>query len=241
MVKRKKSKASKQGELEYEEMRIHGTKCNEYVGRAQYRKAFLVAKDAIQKYPNNRFAMYKYAVMLGDSGEWASKAQQEKNRIKAAKLFRKLLRRTRGIGDRFTTAMKNEYFWFSKQPLKQYRLGEEYLPILGKSSCYSMGVGAVSYAKKLYARNRPRQAKEWAKKAVKAWQQYFTVVPSYYNSHVWHAKALGLLGDIQGMEQALKKAAKLAKRPLSYREFVETREDVYKILGLPLKKMKKSR
>lgn len=196
------------------------------VRRAQYKKAYGLARELIKKYPENRFAQYRFAVLSGDSGEWARGKELKNNTSRAVKILKKLLLKTSGIDRRWVSSWRNEYYWFSSQPEKQYRLGKEDLLQRDMHGYYSMGVGAVSVALKKIEEKKYSQSIQWAQKAKSSWENYFKAVPDYYNAYVWYAKSLGLLGDLKGMEKALKKAGKLAKRPLSYREFVEARAEV---------------
>lgn len=62
----------------------------------------------------------------------------------------------------------------------------------------------------------------WAKKSVESWEVYFEINKTYYNPYVHYALALGLLGLKKEMMKALKTSSKLCKKPMSYKEFVET-------------------
>lgn len=230
MKKKKKLKFSKRAQFEYDQIQEDIKIAWAFVRKARYRKAYDHAKKTLARYPDNRFAVYKYAVALGDSREWTSAATHLKNQRKAAALLKKLLNRTRGIDPRWVKVIRNEYYWFSKQPYKQYRLGIDHVSKDGNGSFYSAGVGAVSIAILRHKAGKVAQANVWAQKAISAWQGYFEADANYYNSYVWYAKALGLSGDEKAMEAALKKAAKLAKRPLNYQEFRRARETVRECL-----------
>jgi hypothetical protein len=230
MKKHRPLKLSPAAQNEFDETKAKQKAIFALVRKAEYKKAFQLAKKTLKKHPGNRFALYHYAVQTGDSSSYVSKAQHLKNQKAAARILKKLLRRAQGIDPRWVKAWRNEYYYFSKQPYRQYRLGIDHAKKDGKGSLYSAGVGAVIYAHNYYLKGRPAQGVQWAKKSVKAWEGYFTVVPDYYNAYVWYAKALGLTGDLEAMEKALKKAAKLAKKPLSYSEFKETRMDVMEAL-----------
>lgn len=208
-----------------------------YLYKAQYKKMFDISLETITKFPKNRFAQYDYAVALGDSEEWATPSQYRKNERKAAALFKLLLKKTRGVDPRSVRGWRNEYYWFSKQPLKQFRLGLTEVKKGDAYGNYSMGVGAVSLSLLYYKKSKTGLALRWAETAARAWRNYFKISPDYYNAHVWYAKSLGLSGDLKGMERALKKAAKLSKRPLSYREFVGARKEV--LAALQGKKLKR--
>lgn len=220
---------SKRSIAEKMEVEEYSEEIYKFLYSARYKKAFLLAEKAFKRFPQNRFATYLYAVHLGDSGEWVSEKKQEKNALLAARLLRNLLKRTSGIDPRWIRNWRNEYYWFSGQPKKQWLLGLAESKKSGRGH-YSMGVGAVTLSLELFKKGRLTGAKSWARKAQSAWEAYFKYVPKYYNAYVWYAQSLGLQGDLEGMECALKKAAKLSKRPLSYREFVDARKAVLSAL-----------
>ena len=241
MKNRKSNKfsGSSRGRLEFEEVRESIKLIRGFVNAAQYKKAFAHAEKLNTTFPDNRFARYRYAVSLGDCREWAPHTKVSINEARAAKILQSLLRRTSGIEEAWKNVWKNEYYWFSKQPKKQWNLGLSEVKKTGKGH-YSMGVGAVSLSLNLYKKSKFRSAKAWARKAQLAWEDYFKYSPKYYNAHVWYAQSLGLQGDLKGMERALKMAAKLSKRPLSYREFVDARKDVLAALKKANPKVKSS-
>lgn len=216
-------------------------KISEMVYRAQYKKAFHLAASLRRDYPKNRFAIFEYAVTLGDCSEWASEKQAKKNAIIAASILKSLLKRTSGIDPRWVRVWRNEYYWFSKQPLKQYLLGSNKVKAGDPRGNYSAGVGAASLSCNLVAQGKLVRGAKWARKSVGAWENYFKVVPNYYNAYVWYARALGLSGDLPGMEKALKKAAKLSGRPLSYQEFVRARKQVMDALAAGSKSKPKTK
>lgn len=231
---------SKKSTTEWAEMLPYRDKIRSLVRAARYREAYRISNAAYKKYPKNRFAVYNYAVQLGDCSEWANAAERERNRRRAVKLLGRLMRQAKGINPLWVSSWSNEYFWFSKQPLKQYKLGLRIVAAGDKYGYYSMGVGAAMLA----LLNTPKRkfiAQRWARKSISAWENYFKVVPDYYNAYVWYAKALGLSGDIEAMDRALKKASKLSGRPISYQEFAETRKEVLAALAEANRKTKSKR
>jgi len=71
----------------------------------------------------------------------------------------------------------------------------------------------------------------WARRAVKAWENYFEFKADYYNAYVHYALALGILGRHGEMSAALKTSAKLSGKSDSYREFAEVRQKVEKLVS----------
>jgi hypothetical protein len=223
-------KGSKKAEEEWQSVRPLTRQVFLLVRQARYKKAYDLACEILKEHPKNRFAIYRYAVCLGDSEEWVGPAQHKRNSAKAAHLIRKILQSSRGIDPQILSGMRNEYYWFSKQPYKQYRLGMKGVRNGDPYANYSIGVGAVSCSLKAYLAGKPKVAMVWAKKAEQGWKNYFKVYPDYYNAYVWYAQSLGLQGNIKGMEHAMRKAAKLSGRPITYREFKSARRDVQRAL-----------
>lgn len=159
-------KFSPKAQKEFDEIKAEREKISAFVMRAQYKKAFLLAEKTLEKHPSNRFAIYKFAVALGDSESFVSKPQHLKNQKSAAKILKKVLRKTRGVDPRWVKVWRNEYYWFSKQPYRQYRLGIDHVKSQGKGSYYSAGVGAATLAHKLYGKNQFTRGKRWAKKSI---------------------------------------------------------------------------
>jgi hypothetical protein len=228
-MKKRKYKGSDQSTKEFEQAEKLLEDTSRLVRAAQYRKAFQVAKDGLAKIPRNRFAQYNYAVLLGDSEEWASKAQHKINSRKAARILKSLLGRCRGVDSSWAGRWKNEYYWFSKQPRKQWKLGLERVRHRNYSGYYSAGVAAVTLSFGLYRSGRIRSARSWAERARLAWESYFRHQPDYYNAYVWYGQSLGLMGDLDGMERSLKRAAALSKRKITYGEFEKARKEVLEV------------
>ncbi|MGZ3655162.1 MAG: hypothetical protein ACXVB9_08590 [Bdellovibrionota bacterium] len=206
-------------------------KIQKFVFSAQYRKAFELAELLVKRFPRNRFAKYQYAVALGDCEEWATPEQHRKNSRRAARILRDLLKRSNGVDPVSRRRWRNEYYWFSKQPYKQWKLGVAEVKSGMPAGNYSKGVGAVSLSLLYLEAGQEKRGRDWASRSVLAWTAYLKYRNNYYNAHVWHAKALGLLGDIDGMERSLARAAKLSGRSPKYSEFQEVRKTVSKVLG----------
>lgn len=200
-----------------------------YILKAQPKKALALIKKSLKKYPGHLLLEADYAVSVGDMEEGRSASQRKKQHQLAAKLLKKVLHRMRGQDLSFRTRTRNEYYWFSGQPQKQYQLGVEMVSKGFKRSYYSQGVGAVMVSTNYRMENKKGMSLRWAKKAETAWKQYFKFNPNYYNGYCWYARALGLQGKFGEMEQALNMASKLSGRPKSYYEFKEVRGDIKRL------------
>ena len=129
-------------------------------------------------------------------------------------------------------SMRNEYYWFSRQPHKQYRLGLERVKAGEKSSYYSQGVGAEQVAKNYALRGRKALCLRWAKKSEKAWLNYFKVMPDWYNSYLFYAASLGYQGKIAEMDKAFATGAKIAGKTKKWKEIVHHRKEVMHVRNL---------
>jgi hypothetical protein len=118
--------------------------------------------------------------------------------------------------------MKNEYFYQTKQFKKQYELGITYYKRTGeKHHLYSSGVGGANHALELARVGKTKQADNWAKKSIEAWNIYFQYNKKYYNPYVHYGLAWGILGEKKKMMKALKDSSKRCGKPMSYKEFSE--------------------
>jgi len=199
---------------------------------ARYEAAYQRAKKLYQKHPKNYRVLYRYAVCLGDrTGENRSK-EARKNHQSAVKILKKLTYRIRAFEPSRRAAVLNEYYWFSHQPRKQYRLGLKETRNKNQNSFYSMGVGAWGMVELYARRNKLKLAIRWAQKSSDAWESYFKYQSRYYNAWVWYARAQGFLFGKAEMEKALKVAQRLSHRPKSYVEFREARREVLELRKL---------
>src|SRR5690606_11879994 len=85
----------------------------------------------------------------------------------------KIMKRLKGVDEKQRFQMRNEYYWFSRQPLKQYRLGLEYARKKNVSGYYSQGVGAAMLAKHYAERGKTSQMLYWARLSTNAWNRFF--------------------------------------------------------------------
>jgi hypothetical protein len=188
------------------------------VRRARYEDALREAKRRRRAQPGNPYAIYHYAVLLGDCQDGLGSAAVERNRRAAVRLLRPLMRRLSAFAPSHRPSVRNEYYWFSRQRLKQYRLGLEAV----RRRDYSQGVGAAWHALDLARRGRRARARYWARVAERAWRR-FLARESYYNAYVHLGLALGVLGRSEEMEKALRSGARLAGKTASWHEFEEVR------------------
>jgi hypothetical protein len=122
--------------------------------------------------------------------------------------------------------IRNEYFWFSRQPRKQYLLGVKRNKNKKDSGYYSQGVGAAELAKKYALDRRKALCFRWAKRSEEAWLKFFKVEPNWFNSYFFYAMALGYQGRIDEMEKAMNKACRIAGKPKTWKAIRDLRKQI---------------
>jgi hypothetical protein len=193
------------------------------VDKARYRDAFNYANRLYLAHRNHPEAQYLYAVMLGDNKEGLTARESERNRRAAVSLLKPLLKKLKTFDPLTRYRIRNEYYWFSRQPRKQYLLGSAGLQRGVRRALYSQGVGAAWYSLALAQTGQWARAEQWATKSVDAWRNFFKS-DRYYNAFVHLGLAHGVLGQISEMENSLRRGAREAGRPASYHEFEEIRD-----------------
>ena len=197
-------------------------KIRSYSNSAQYNKAYLLAKQYSDKFPHVFYFAYCEAVFMAEETRGLSQKQIDQNFKKAASKLRKLLQKMKGVSARLRRSAKNEYYWFSKQPYKQYRLGLDDVKRGDRSAYYSCGVGAAMLAKKYAFEGKVGLCYRWAKISERSWLRYFKVVPDWYNSYLFYAMSLGLQNRLSEMGQALDRGCQisgLTRRDPIFRKF----------------------
>lgn len=193
---------------------------------ADYGKAIKLLAPVYRKYPQDFRVIYFYASTLADYGEGRPENERKRLKKRGCYLLCGLLKRLRGVSRELGYSTRNEYYYHSAQHDKQYHLGLERVRAGEKSGYYSQGVGAAWHAYGHAKNGRQHFAEMWAKRAIRAWENYFKFKADYYNAYVHYALALGILGRTKDMEAALAKSARLSGKPKSYREFEEIRGNI---------------
>src|SRR3989338_5074610 len=82
-------------------------------------EAYLLAKKMRKKFPNSLRLLYHEAVMYGDDETARTPKATAKHHRKAMQMLKPLMRRLRNkqITARARQSIRNEYYWFSHQPL----------------------------------------------------------------------------------------------------------------------------
>lgn len=197
---------------------------------AQYAKAYKLASKLYQKYPHILiFARYE-AVMTAEATVGFTDQQIKQRYKSASNKLRKLLYRLKGVDPVLKKSIKNEYYWFSKQPYKQYLLGaKEVRAKAYRGGYYSMGVGAVMLSEKYAKAGKIKLALRWAKTSEQAWIKFFKIDSNWYNSYLFYAKSLGYQNRMKESNLALVKAAKIAKKPKTWKVVKKYKRDIIEI------------
>lgn len=196
---------------------------------ADYKKAVSFLTPAYKRYPKDFRVINFYASTFADYGESQPEAKRRALKRRGCKLLFGLLRRLHGVSRELSYSTRNEYYYHSAQHDKQYRLGLESVRAGSKWGYYSQGVGAAWHAYSHASKGCKYFAKLWAKRAVRAWENYFKFKADYYNAYVHYALALGILGRKVDMEAALKKSGRLSGKPDSYQEFRDIKKKVSRL------------
>lgn len=197
---------------------------------ARYDEVYSMAKKHLALYPDSLLFAYYEAVFSAEQDAGFTPAQIKTRHQKAAAKLKKLLRRLRGAHLYFRASVRNEYYWFSHQPYKQYLLGKEMVAKGRKGSVYSQGVGATELAKAYALKGKRGHAQRWARIAEDAWLKFFKVSPKWYNSHLFYAAALGYQDRLAEMDKAFARAAKIAGKSKNWSAIKHHRKEVIDVL-----------
>lgn len=140
--------------------------------RARYDEAYALSKRLVKEHPTVLIFAYNEAVMTAEDDEGYTPAEVRARYRSATRKLRVLLRRLRSAPPQMRFAIRNEYYWFSSQPRKQYRLGLEEARRGLVSGYYSQGVGAVQLAKQYGLKGQKGLFMRWARKSEKAWLKF---------------------------------------------------------------------
>jgi hypothetical protein len=195
--------------------------------RARYKEAYALARKYNRKYPEVLIFAYFEAVFTAEDTAGLSEGKANALFRSAARKLKRLMPRLRSASPRLRGSIRNEYYWFSKQPAKQYRLGVE----RGMLGYYSAGVGAAMLAQSYGLKGRKALALRWAKKSEKAWLNFQNkVTRNWFNSYMFFAMALGFQNRIAEMDRAIALGCKIAGKSKNWQPMRELRGDILKVV-----------
>ena len=186
-----------------------------------------LAANFLKNYRGNFQARYCYAVSLSEGTAGLSKAQVDRNRKRTVMLLKKLINERHRITLEQSLGLENEYYWFSNQPEKQYKLGRRMLRRHGITRAhYSCGVGAAMMALKEARRGNLTAVRVWFDRAQASWKQYHREFSERLGSVIFEAIAWGANGDFRMMEKKLRRCCVLAKLPARNHSILWARREV---------------
>lgn len=189
--------------------------------RGDYKAALKIAKEGLKKFPREFVCRYQYAKLLGDWADELPPSMRKKKKKEAVSILRPLLRRLGGIPLKQRFGICVNFYYQSGRWLPMYRFGRRFGRQDRQLGYYAQGLAAGLEA---YERHEKRKdPRPWAMRSVKAWERYDLAKEKYYFAHYSFAKSLALAGHKKTALAALKKAARLGKRPLSDWEFADVR------------------
>lgn len=202
------------------------TRLRQLSNEGRYRECRAYIKKLLRSYPGDFRLLYADAVFHSEQTiGYSQRALDRRYRETAARL-RKLLPRVPLEMEILRNSIRNEYYWFSKQPRKQYLLGLELVRKGWKRSHYSAGVGASQMAIQKMREGRRSSAIRWAKISEEHWLKFFEEDSRWYNSYLFYATALGVQGRTLEMERALRRGARIAKKSAKDPIFNKVRSDL---------------
>lgn len=213
--------------LSEEKLEIYRTQLRKLSNSAQYEKAYALSKSLMKLHPDIPLFAYYEAVMTAEDNVNFSRRQVKARNASAVKKLRKLLYRLRGMSETLRRSIRNEYYWFSAQPYKQYLLGIEVVKAGQKrNGSYSKGVGAVMLAKKYALAGKKSLALRWAKKSETAWLKFFEEDKKWHNSYFFYAWALGFQNRIKEADRAFLTSAKIAGKSKNWNAIKKDRREM---------------
>lgn len=196
----------------------------------KYKKAYDLSLKLMRQYPDILIFAYYEAVMTAEESRGISKSDLDRRYKLAAKKLKKLLLRIRAVDPKLRGGLRNEYYWFSRQPYKQYLLGVERVKNGEPRAAYSQGVGACEMARSYAEKGNKKLFLKWSKISELAWIDFFKVDSKWFNSYLFYATVLGFQGRTTEMHKALKQSSKISGIPLKDRMFTDIVKDVSEAL-----------
>lgn len=197
---------------------------------ARFDEARELAQRELRKHPDHVELKFNEIVFKYEQHEGFTPAQIRRRHAQAARELRKLLLRARALDYANRGRLRNEYYWFSHQPLKQFKLGVEQVKNGYIRAWYSQGVGAIEVAKQYGLQGRRGLCLRWAKIAERAWLEFFKHDANWFNSYFFYAMALGYQGRLDEMDHALARARRIARKPEHWSETKSTRKEIMAVV-----------
>jgi hypothetical protein len=191
----------------------HKSVLRKMINSSRFDAAYALARRLMREHPEVIDFAYYEAVLTAEDDTGYSAVEIRARYRSATRKLKSLLRRLAAASSGMRRSIRNEYYWFSRQPYKQYRLGLEYARQGDRESYYSQGVGAAQIARLHGANGRRDLMLKWARRSESAWLRFFELDASWSNSYLFYGVVLGLQGRTREMERAFGRCARIAQRP----------------------------
>ncbi|RYZ70457.1 MAG: hypothetical protein EOP05_13260 [Proteobacteria bacterium] len=207
------------------------TKISNLSNSVRFDEARALCLAMAKRYEKNAEFLFMEAVYEAEDDTGFTPKQVAARHARAAAKIKKLFPKIRSLEPRIRGKMRNEYYWFSHQPKKQYELGRELVAKGNVRSNYSQGVGAVEVAKVYANEGKHALCVRWAKKSELAWKKFFKSDPSWFNAYFFYAMALGYQNRFEEMDAALLNASKYAGKPKSWDATAQCRREIMDVVA----------
>jgi len=229
----KQKKAIRTEDIFTDEESVHFIRTvRKLINQGNCKTAYKMAVDYKRKYPQSILYAYYEAVLTAEETSGYTPQQIKVRQRQAALKLKKILHRLRGIHPWFVASVRNEYYWFSRQPRKQYQLGVEMVAKGRRGSYYSQGVGSAELARLYALAGKKKLCLRWAKISEQAWLNFFKVDSNWSNSYFFYAAALAFQGRLKEMDKAFAKSAKIAGKTMRWREIQDWRKEVLEAVAV---------
>lgn len=122
-------------------------KARKLVNAARFDEVYKMAKEHLKRHPDSLLFAYNEAAFAAEQVVGFNPAQLKVRHAGTARKLKLLLRCLHRVHPHLRSSVRNEYYWFSKQPYKQYLLGKEIAAKGRQGSYYSQGIRASQVAK----------------------------------------------------------------------------------------------
>lgn len=174
-----------------EEIALRLMEVFQHIKNMDYKKGYFLIKKLYKKYPENLWVIKTYAAQHGDYAQFLSNEIENKRKKESAAILRKALSRLNGVNSWLKTALRNEYYYHTRQYKKQYDLGVKSTD--GKPTPhFSKAVGASEYSWELWSKGQVTRAKRYAEISVQNWEG---LGKSYTKSNTFYYQALAISGQ----------------------------------------------
>ncbi|MCX6111170.1 MAG: hypothetical protein NTZ90_16365 [Proteobacteria bacterium] len=203
-------------------------KLTAYYDAADWLTCYQEAKAMVTAYPLSVTALISRAALLGDSAEVFPPGPERRRRKAAA--IRQLRHWVHTPPIKLPRALasyaRNELYYHSRMFKEQAILGRAAIKAGEPLAAYMVGVGAAFYAAELMRYGQRVRATRWATESLEAWQAYFALPKTRdrFDTHVFKATSLAVLGRVDEAEAELKTVAALIGKDIRTTTIYDVKE-----------------